>query len=140
MADTCCFLNHNVVCGIVNPQRSGDLEPPSPAGPAIATSSPNMYTRTVRYRCQPGAQATWPKFDPGPRARVRVNCVCALGRGYVFTDAGDGDHLHSIVRPYVVTGGRTRAKVDLALESLVQTTELGRAMASAVLLHPEERQ
>lgn len=32
----------------------------------------------------------------------------------------------SIVRPYSRTGGRTRARFDLALESLVSTSEAGR--------------
>ena len=73
------------------------------------------------------------------RTRVRANVMCACARGYVFTDAGDGDYDRSIVRPYVITGGRTQAKVDLALETLVQTTQLGRATLSAALLHPEQR-
>ena len=55
------------------------------------------------------------------------------------TDAHDGDHGRYIVRPYVITGGRTHAKVDLALETLVQTTEFGRATLSAALLYPEQR-
>jgi hypothetical protein len=53
-------------------------------------------------------------------------------------DAGY-DHVRSIVRPYVVTGGRTRATVDLALETLVETTQVGRAVRSAAHLHPEQR-
>jgi len=57
----------------------------------------------------------------------------------VYTDSYEGDHRRSIVRPYVITGGRTRAKVDLALETLIETTELGRAILSAALLHPEQR-
>jgi hypothetical protein len=54
-------------------------------------------------------------------------------------DAGYNDPVHSIVRPYVVTGGRTRAAVDLALETLVETTQRGRAMCSAMHLQPERR-
>jgi hypothetical protein len=54
-------------------------------------------------------------------------------------DAGYDAHVRSIVRPYVVTGGRTRATVDLALETLVETTQHGHAMRSAVHLKPEQR-
>ena len=54
-------------------------------------------------------------------------------------DAGEDDYVRSIVRPYVVTGGRTRPRVDLALETLVQTTQLGRAALSAAFLHREQR-
>ena len=55
------------------------------------------------------------------------------------TDSYDDDHVRYIVRPYVITGGRTHAKVDLALETMVQTTQLGRSMLSAALLHYEQR-
>jgi hypothetical protein len=57
----------------------------------------------------------------------------------VSIDAGEDDYVRSIVRPYVVTGGRTRPRVDLALETLVQTTPLGRVTLSAASLHPEQR-
>jgi hypothetical protein len=32
----------------------------------------------------------------------------------------------ALVRPYAVTGGRTRPKVDIAIEALVETTHKGR--------------
>src|SRR5262245_46358179 len=60
-------------------------------------------------------------------------------RGCVSTDAGEDEYFRSIARPYVVTGGRTRPTVDLALETLVRTTPLGRATLSAGFLHPEQR-
>jgi Protein of unknown function (DUF742) len=63
----------------------------------------------------------------------------ALSKGFRPMDAGYDDHVRSMVRPYVVTGGRTRATVALALETLVETTQRGRAMCSAVHLHPEQR-
>lgn len=37
-------------------------------------------------------------------------------------------HRSSLVRPYVRTNGRTRPSMDLALEALLQTTELGRVL------------
>jgi hypothetical protein len=60
-------------------------------------------------------------------------------RGCVSTDAGEDEDFRSIVRPYVVTGGRTRPRVDLALETLVKTTPLGRAALSEGFLQPEQR-
>jgi|SRR5262245_42087521 len=33
----------------------------------------------------------------------------------------------ALVRPYAVTGGRTRPKVEIAIEALVETTQKGRA-------------
>jgi Protein of unknown function (DUF742) len=45
--------------------------------------------------------------------------------------------LASIVRPYTWTGGRTRSMYDLAIEALVETSDLGRAEAE--LLLPEHR-
>lgn len=38
------------------------------------------------------------------------------------------------VRPYVLTGGRAEADVDLTPETILTTTEIGRAMASELLL------
>lgn len=42
------------------------------------------------------------------------------------------------VRPYLLTGGRTRSEVDLPLEALVRTTEAGNAAAAR--LSKERRQ
>lgn len=39
--------------------------------------------------------------------------------------ADNGDHLGSLVRPYAVTGGRTKTHHELAVEALVSTTEHG---------------
>ena len=38
----------------------------------------------------------------------------------------------ALVRPYAVTRGRTRPKLEIALEALVETTNRGRTGASAV--------
>jgi Protein of unknown function (DUF742) len=45
--------------------------------------------------------------------------------------------LASIVRPYAWTGGRTRPMYDLAIEALVETSDLGRAEAAS--MQPEHR-
>jgi len=39
-----------------------------------------------------------------------------------------GDEAEFRVRPYALTGGRTRANLDLPLETLVRTSERGRAV------------
>lgn len=45
--------------------------------------------------------------------------------------------LASIVRPYAWTGGRTRPMYNLAIEALIETSDLGRN--EAALLQPEHR-
>ncbi len=44
-----------------------------------------------------------------------------------WADASGGD-AEFRVRPYALTGGRTRANLDLPLETLVRTSERGRAV------------
>jgi len=36
----------------------------------------------------------------------------------------------ALVRPYAVTGGRTKPRLDIAIEALVETTQAGRAVHS----------
>ena len=38
----------------------------------------------------------------------------------------------ALVRPYAVTGGRTRPKVEIAIEALVETTQKGRSSGARV--------
>jgi Protein of unknown function (DUF742) len=50
----------------------------------------------------------------------------------------DNEHeAASIVRPYAWTGGRTRPAYDLALEALIETSDLGRH--EAAFLQPEHK-
>ncbi len=43
-------------------------------------------------------------------------------------ETGDAQTFSSFrVRPYLLTGGRTRSEIDLALETLVHVTDLGRS-------------
>ncbi len=44
-----------------------------------------------------------------------------------MTESNDDSFRSFRVRPYLLTGGRTRAAVDLPLEALVRTTESGHA-------------
>jgi hypothetical protein len=42
-------------------------------------------------------------------------------------DSQDEEPTGALVRPYAVTGGRTRPRVDIAIEALVETTPRGRS-------------
>jgi uncharacterized protein DUF742 len=54
---------------------------------------------------------------------------------------GPGDEpTGALVRPYAVTGGRTRPKVDIAIEALVETTVKGRASSRDSFLQGREQQ
>jgi hypothetical protein len=46
----------------------------------------------------------------------------------------------SLVRPYAVTGGRTRPRVDIAIEALVETTPRGRGGSGDKIGHGREQQ
>jgi len=47
----------------------------------------------------------------------------------------------ALVRPYAVTGGRTRPRMDIAIEALVETTQRGRtASARDGVAHGREQQ
>ncbi|GAB3065644.1 hypothetical protein GCM10027186_16890 [Micromonospora schwarzwaldensis] len=53
------------------------------------------------------------------------------GAREVSGDMADRDEpTGALVRPYAVTRGRTRPRLDIALEALVETTVRGRAMAT----------
>lgn len=49
------------------------------------------------------------------------------------------DQPNTLVRPYAVTRGRTRPKLHIALEALVETTVRGRASGSGNGTHGEEQ-
>jgi len=46
----------------------------------------------------------------------------------------------ALVRPYAVTGGRTRPKLEIAIEALVETTQRGRASGREGLSQGREQQ
>jgi hypothetical protein len=46
----------------------------------------------------------------------------------------------ALVRPYAVTGGRTRPKVDIAIEALVETTVKGRTSSRDSFTQGREQQ
>lgn len=61
-----------------------------------------------RYGARPGNGVSGPGFEAGPGAGG------AGGAG-----AGDGGAGRSLVRPYAVTGGRTRPRTQLEIEAMV---------------------
>jgi len=48
----------------------------------------------------------------------------------------EGEPTSSLVRPYARTGGRTKAKRDLNIETLVSLTQQGRQAASSPMMSP----
>ena len=47
----------------------------------------------------------------------------------------DEEPTGALVRPYAVTGGRTRPRLDIAIEALVETTLRGRTDRHATACH-----
>src|SRR5262245_35783184 len=56
-------------------------------------------------------------------ANTRSDSIPRHGWGKALMDPTG----HALVRPYILTGGRTRPRVDLAIEALVATTRRGRS-------------
>ena len=54
-------------------------------------------------------------------------------------DPHDDEPTGALVRPYAVTGGRTRPRVEIAIEALVETTPRGRSRTDG-LAHGREQQ
>jgi hypothetical protein len=46
----------------------------------------------------------------------------------------------ALVRPYAVTRGRTRPRLDIAIEALIETTVRGRSMGARPSAHGQEQQ
>ena len=51
-------------------------------------------------------------------------------------DTHDEEPTGALVRPYAVTGGRTRPRVEIAIEALVETTPRGRDQAGRIFTGP----
>jgi uncharacterized protein DUF742 len=54
-------------------------------------------------------------------------------------DNHDEEPTGALVRPYAVTGGRTRPRVEIAIEALVETTPRGRSRQDNVLQGREQQ-
>jgi len=54
-------------------------------------------------------------------------------------DSQDEEPTGALVRPYAVTGGRTRPRVEIAIEALVETTPRGRSRQDNVLQGREQQ-
>lgn len=90
-----------------------------PTGPAKAPgdgSDPARGRRAARPAAPP-VQSLWPPASPTP-GTAAPDAAVAPG---------------PMVRPYAMTGGRTRSKgAELALETMVATTPLGRAQGATL--------
>jgi hypothetical protein len=70
--------------------------------------------------------------EPDPRDRYR-----AASKEFTESELTGLDDSGTLVRPYAMTGGRTRPDYDLAIEALISTSELGRDADASAL--PEHR-
>jgi hypothetical protein len=71
---------------------------------------------------------SWPEHSPDPRPEHELDVVEAE-----LADAADA----AIVRPYAWTRGRTKSTMDLRIEALVSTSELGEDIEA--MAHTEHR-
>ncbi|MDK1475052.1 DUF742 domain-containing protein [Streptomyces sp. 549] len=71
-------------------------------------------TPSHQQRQPPPQQQRPSQQPPAPRARHRSSGSSGQGRG--------GQEHQPLVRPYAMTGGRTRPRYQLAIEALVHTT------------------
>jgi hypothetical protein len=54
-------------------------------------------------------------------------------------DSRDEEPTGALVRPYAVTGGRTKPRVEIAIEALVETTQRGRSSKDGFLQGREQQ-
>src|SRR5690606_41344812 len=54
-------------------------------------------------------------------------------------DPREDEPTGALVRPYAVTGGRTRPRVEIAIEALVETTARGRSSKDGLLQGREQQ-
>lgn len=70
--------------------------------------------------------------EPDPRDRYR-----AASKEFTESELAGMDDSGTLVRPYAMTGGRTRPDYDLAIEALISTSERG--MTADAVSRPEHR-
>ncbi|GAA2934962.1 DUF742 domain-containing protein [Streptomyces thioluteus] len=64
-----------------------------------------------------------PRAQPEPQAQPQFPPPAGQGRGQHRRPAASGERKNNpLVRPYAMTGGRTRPRYQLAIEALVHTT------------------
>lgn len=61
-----------------------------------------------------------------------------MSRTMTPSDRGDDAPTQLRVRPYLLTGGRTQSDIELAVETLLRTTELGHSSLEQLNLEPEQ--
>ena len=102
-------------------------QPPPPPSGFPAAQPPPVQPSSA----QPGFSAAQPASSlPQPSGPMPATAGQA-DEGEEMYDAG------SLVRPYARTGGRTRTDYDLAIETLISTSEQGRAQSNPAT--PEHR-
>ncbi len=85
--------------------------PTTPAVPAVPGTPPGAVDPAAAH------QATWPAYRPPARAGTEPD--------EPELDEPDGPDTSVRVRPYIHTGGRTRSRLPLPIESLVTATPGG---------------
>ena len=86
---------------------------PEPPPPSEMEETGPITRRGIVQRIE---WPSWPEHNPDPRPEHRLDSVEAD-----LADAADA----AIVRPYAWTRGRTKSTLDLRIEALVSTSELG---------------
>ncbi|MPZ80943.1 MAG: DUF742 domain-containing protein [Actinophytocola sp.] len=104
-------------------KNKADLPPPEPA-----PSTPDVHTAPIASH-EIVKRIDWPYPQPRPaRPEWQLDTVEAD-----LADAADA----AIVRPYAWTRGRTKSAMDMRIEALVTTSELGEDIGA--LTHTEHR-
>ena len=96
-------------------RRNGDAGGPEQQ-PMAAPSSPGPATSEQMYGLASPTRPGMPPVQPGGQHDMRVVDADQLGNGVGA----------SAVRPYTWTRGRTKSGLDLAIETLVSTSQRGR--------------
>ncbi|WP_133915809.1 DUF742 domain-containing protein [Streptomyces sp. NBC_00582] len=101
--------------------NSGNWSYGPPQGPGDGTQNPNRYN----FPSAPSQQRPYAPQGPGPSpydqpSAPRIQPVQPQRRAPEPAPAGASNN--PLVRPYAMTGGRTRPRYQLAIEALVHTT------------------
>lgn len=95
-------------------RRKKRSQPPSPS--TVELTGPVPSQEITPYAAWPPSPVPRSQPRPAPRPEPRLDAVEAE-----LADAADA----AIVRPYAWTRGRTKSTMDLRIEALVTTSELG---------------
>ncbi|GAA0511426.1 hypothetical protein GCM10011581_01590 [Saccharopolyspora subtropica] len=115
---------------------------PEASGPRTTTDSgpPSVSMPSISQPMSPISQSTPSISQPMAPISQSMPSISGSMPAIPSTDPGeseDGLDGGSLVRPYARTRGRTRTDYDLAIETLVTTSERGRAQTTQI--RPEHR-